>query len=211
VRLALSLVASAGFYLLVSIAFSNSRRSLSARLLAAEDRRIQASTRISTYFESLKGRKVSRRKLISAWSELPEILEMMSVSLAAGDGIYGALARVVPRANGVLAESLKTLISSLELGADLEMELTRLSKRLPHRQIVEFTSKLSNALRRGTPLAEMLRSLADSVRADQRNELLKQVGRNETRMLIPLVFLILPVTVLFAIYPSLQLLNIDYI
>jgi tight adherence protein C len=136
---------------------------------------------------------------------------MMSVSLAAGDGIYGALARVVPRANGVLAESLKTLSSSLELGADLEMELTRLSKRLPHRQIVEFTSKLSNALRRGTPLAEMLRSLADSVRADQRNELLKQVGRNETRMLIPLVFLILPVTVLFAIYPSLQLLNIDYI
>jgi tight adherence protein C len=111
----------------------------------------------------------------------------------------------------VLAESLKTLILSLELGADLEMELTRLSKRLPHRQIVEFTSKLSNALRRGTPLAEMLRSLADSVRADQRNELLKQVGRNETRMLIPLVFLILPVTVLFAIYPSLQLLNIDYI
>jgi tight adherence protein C len=57
----------------------------------------------------------------------------------------------------------------------------------------------------------MLSSLAESARADQRNDLLKQVGRNETKMLIPLVFLILPVTVLFAVYPSLQLLNIDYI
>jgi tight adherence protein C len=103
------------------------------------------------------------------------------------------------------------LLASLELGGELDVELDRLAKRLPHRQIVEFTSKVAIALRRGTPLSQMLSSLAESARADQRNDLLKQVGRNETKMLIPLVFLILPVTVLFAVYPSLQLLNIDYI
>jgi len=70
---------------------------------------------------------------------------------------------------------------------------------------------LSVALRRGSPLARMLREQAESARADLRNELLRDVGRNETRMLIPLVFLILPVTVLFAVYPSLQLISLDYL
>jgi tight adherence protein C len=36
----------------------------------------------------------------------------------------------------------------------------------------------------------------------------KKAGQNETRMLVPLIFLILPVTVLFAVYPSLQVLSI---
>jgi tight adherence protein C len=103
------------------------------------------------------------------------------------------------------------MLAALEIGAELESELKRLAHTLPQRQIVEFSSKLTIAFRRGAPLAQMLRSLAESTRAELRNELLKQAGRNETRMLIPLVFLILPVTVLFAIYPSLQLLNIDYI
>jgi tight adherence protein C len=144
-------------------------------------------------------------------AELPEILELMSVALSAGDGLFGALARVTPRSNGVLAESLKQVLLALELGADLETELAWLAKTLPQRQIIEFANKLSLALRRGTPLSQMLRSLAESTRSELRNNQLKQAGRNETRMLIPLIFLILPVTVLFAVYPSLQLLNIDYI
>jgi tight adherence protein C len=85
-----------------------------------------------------------------------------------------------------------------------------MSHRLPQRQVSEFTSKLILSLKRGNPLAEMIREQAASARSEIRNELLKQAGRNETRMLIPLVFLILPITVLFAIYPSLQLLNINY-
>jgi tight adherence protein C len=153
---------------------------------------------------------VSQNRLKLAVSELPDILDLMSVSLSAGDGLFGALARVVPRANGVLADSLKKVLGSLELGADLDGELDWLSKSLPQRQVVEFTSKLSMALHKGAPLSQMLRSLAESTRAELRNDLLRRAGRNETRMLVPLVFLILPVTVLFAVYPSLQLLNIEY-
>ncbi len=57
----------------------------------------------------------------------------------------------------------------------------------------------------------MLSEQALSVRDEIKSRLLRQAGRNETRMLIPLVFLILPVTVWFAIYPSLELLNFGFI
>jgi tight adherence protein C len=208
---ALSLLASAGLYLITYGAIFGSRLRLVNRLRVADVKSFRMSTVLLSYRDAVRAQFTSRKRLTLASSELPEILDLMSVALSAGDGIYGALARVVPRANGVLADSLEALLGSLELGGELEAELSRLAKRLPHPQIIEFTNKLLMALRRGTPLAQMLSSLSNSARADQRNHLLKQVGRNETKMLIPLVFLILPVTVMFAVYPSLQLLSIDYI
>jgi tight adherence protein C len=75
----------------------------------------------------------------------------------------------------------------------------------------EFANKIVMSLARGTPLAKMLEDQAVSARAEIRNRLLRQAGKNETRMLVPLVFLILPVIVLFAIYPSLKLLNFGFI
>jgi tight adherence protein C len=210
-KFTLSLLASAGIYLLVYAGIFNPRRRLLNRLGVLDAEKFNLPGVLFRYRNALKTHFTSRKRLTLASAELPEILDLMSVSLSAGDGIYGSLARVVPRANGVLADSLEVLLASLEIGGELEVELNRLAKRLPHPQIIEFTNKLSMALRRGTPLAQMLSSLAATSRAEQRNQLLKQVGQNETKMLIPLVFLILPVTVMFAVYPSLQLLSVDYI
>lgn len=210
-NLALSLFASAGLYFFAYAYIFNSRHVLLNRLRIDEVQPLRVSAVLSRYRDVLERRLISRKRLRLATSELPEILDLMAVSLAAGDGIYGAISRVAPRANGVLADSLQETLASLELGGELEVELNRLAKRLPQSQIIEFTSKLSIALRRGTPLSLMLTSLAESARAEHRNHLLKQVGRNETRMLIPLVFLILPITVIFAVFPSLQLFTIDYI
>lgn len=207
----LSMSLAGGIILVFSRFTVNGRRSLIGRLNPR-------SRQVNPFAIELKQLKekgahvfTSKSRLRSALDELPEILEMLAVSLSAGDGIFSALARVTPRASGVLATELKTLFISLELGGDLETELADLARRLPQRQVIEFTGKLVTALKRGAPLAHMLREQAQSARSEVRNELLMQVGRNETRMLIPLIFLILPVTVLFAVYPSLQFLNVDYL
>lgn len=209
--LALACLAATGFFLVAESILNGSRGSLTSRLRQPEFRGSGLATKLAIYRDTFRARFVSGKKLKIAVAELPEILELMAVSLSAGDGIFGALARVAPRAKGVLGDSLRKMLASLELGAELDSELDWLARNLPQRQILEFTHKLSIALRRGAPLSQMLQSLAESTRAELRNDLLRQAGRNETRMLIPLVFLILPVTVLFAVYPSLQLLNIEYI
>jgi tight adherence protein C len=159
----------------------------------------------------LKKVYLSRKRQQQVLRELPEILDMMAVALTAGDSLFSALARISSRATGELASELHRMFMALELGSDFEAELNELAKRLPHRQVAEFAGKLTLGLRRGNPLAEMIREQSNSAKSDLRNELLRQAGRNETRMLIPLVFLILPVTVLFAVYPSLQLLKVSYI
>jgi tight adherence protein C len=143
--------------------------------------------------------------------ELPDFIELLAVAIASGESIYSALRRVVPRVGGILGREFAFTLQAIELGGDLESEMLDLSRRLPHRQLNEFCNKLSLALRRGTPLAKVLAEQAESVRQEALNRITRQAGKNETRMLIPLVFLILPVTVLFAIYPSVKLLNIAYL
>lgn len=168
---------------------------------------------IQQLLESL-GRKVkakSPQKITEALFELPEILDLLIVSIRSGEGIYQSLQIVVPRASGELARELSKCLTAVNYGAALTDEIRKLPNVLAHPQFAEFSNKIVMSLVRGTPLAKMLEDQASSARSEIRNQLLRQAGKNETRMLVPLVFLILPVIVLFAIYPSLKLLNFGFI
>lgn len=156
-------------------------------------------------------RSRQKLKLERALQELPEIIELLIVCLRAGDGIYRSFSQVVPRCEGEIAKELNRVMKAVSLGASFVDEIRLVPNRLPHAQISEFVSKVALAFERGTPLAQMLSDQATSARSEIRNTLLRQAGKNETRMLIPLVFLILPITVMFAIYPSLELLNFGFI
>lgn len=149
------------------------------------------------------------KKINASLFELPEIIDLLVVGLVAGDGIYKSLSSIAPRCTGPVGKELAEMLKAVEYGGSLPIELGNLS--IDQAQVKEFANKLAAALVRGTPLAQVLAEQSNSARAEIRNLLLKQAGRNETRMLIPLVFLILPVTVLFAIYPSLKLLNFGFI
>ena len=150
-------------------------------------------------------------RIEKALFELPEIIEILVVSLRSGEGVFQSLEKVASRATGELARELERILLAVSYGAALATEINKLPDSLPHPQFAEFANKISLSLTRGTPLAQMLQDQGKSTRAETRNRLLRQAGKNETKMLIPLVFLILPITVLFAIYPSLKLLNFGFI
>jgi tight adherence protein C len=168
---------------------------------------------IKTFFENSIEvfRRANTKKIERALFELPEIIDLLVVCLKAGDGVYRSFEKVVPKASGELARELTKILLAVSYGAAFATEIKKLPLALPHPQFAELASKVALALARGTPLATMLTDQGESSRAEIRNRLLKQAGKNETRMLIPLVFLILPVTILFAIYPSLKLLNFGFI
>ncbi len=65
------------------------------------------------------------------------------------------------------------------------------------------------AVERGTPLAEVLRAQAQDVRESGRRVVMEQGGKKEIAMMVPVVFLVLPVTVLFAVYPGFTFLHLS--
>ena len=77
-----------------------------------------------------------------------------------------------------------------------------LSRDTGSASVERFVDGLMVCLERGTPVAEVLRAQAADARADQRRMLMEQAGRKDIAMLLPVVFLILPIVVVIAMYPG---------
>lgn len=135
---------------------------------------------------------------------------MLSLLLANGLPLAVAIGWLAPRLSGFWAERFKAIAERVELGADILIELLELAEQVPLIEVSEFVEKLTVALERGVPISDQLASFAKSLQAAMIRDLTKSAGLNETKMLIPTVFLILPVTVLFAVFPSLLLLQAAY-
>ncbi len=71
-----------------------------------------------------------------------------------------------------------------------------------------FVDGVAVAIERGTPLADVLRAQAQDARDNAKRELMETAGKKEIAMLAPVVFFILPLTVVFAIFPGLSLLHL---
>lgn len=147
-----------------------------------------------------------RPKKTSLRFALPDIAGVIGLLLSAGLPVSVAIAWLAPRTNGEVGRLLRGLTANLELGADLLAELDELS-RYGDPGLTELAEKLKLMVERGAGVSAQVFELAGSLRAALYRELLAKAGSNETKMLIPTVFLILPVTVLFALFPSLVVLQ----
>ncbi|MDQ1697835.1 MAG: tight adherence protein [Frankiaceae bacterium] len=146
-------------------------------------------------------REVARREQ-RMLSEFPTIAELLALSVAAGEGAVGALQRVTRLSSGELARELDRALADARAGASLVAALEGLAARSALPPLARFVDGMAIAVERGTPLAEVLRAQAVDVRELGRRALLEAAGRKEIAMLFPVVFLVLPVTVVFALFPG---------
>ena len=148
------------------------------------------------------------KRLARITGELPTVLEFLTLSLAAGEGILNALRRIGRASNGELAAELGVVVERVNTGVLLAESLTALAGGLRLPALTRCIEQLNGALERGTPLAEVLRAQAQDARVEAKRELLEMAGKKEVAMLGPLVFFILPVTIVFAIYPGIFVLQV---
>jgi tight adherence protein C len=140
-------------------------------------------------------------------AELPTVAELLALSVSAGEGAVGALERVVRTTRGELSGELATTLADARSGTPLTIALERLADRTGLPGLARFAEGVAVAVERGTPLADVLRAQAQDVREQGRRALMESGGRKEVLMMVPVVFLILPVTVVFAAFPSLAVLR----
>jgi len=139
--------------------------------------------------------------------ELPTVLEFLTLSLSAGEGILDAVRRISRISRGELSVELAGVTTEVAVGIPLSDSLTKLAATLELPAFTRCVEQIVGALERGTPIVEVLRAQAQDVRDEGKRELLEVAGRKEVAMLVPLVFLILPTTVAFAIFPGLIVLR----
>jgi len=154
-----------------------------------------------------KLQRAATKRLARINSELPTVLEFLTLSLSAGESILDALRRVGRVSHGELACELSRVVSEVNTGVPLAESLTTLAAGIRLPAVTRCIEQLNGALERGTPLVEVFRAQAQDARDDAKRELLEVAGKKEVAMLVPLVFLILPVTIIFAIYPGIFVLQ----
>ena len=135
-------------------------------------------------------------------AEFPTIAELLALAVAAGEGAVGALERVSRISQGELARELGRALADARAGASLVLALQGIAARTSLPPLARFVDGVAIAVERGTPLAEVLRAQAVDVREAGKRALLEAGGRKEIAMMVPVVFLVLPVTVLFALFPG---------
>lgn len=148
-----------------------------------------------------------RRRQRRILTELPAVAELLALSVAAGEGAAGALDRVSRIGRGELAGELRRAMTEARAGASLVQALDGLARRVPVPGLVRFVDGVVVSVERGTPLAEVLRAQAMDVQEAARRDLMELGGKKEIAMMVPVVFLILPVTVVFIVYPGLAALS----
>lgn len=147
-----------------------------------------------------------RRERIEA--QLPDVVELLALSVGAGQGPVAAIERVVTLGRGDLVTELAHTLTDVRSGAVLTSALDRMSTRVNSPGVSRFCEAMAVSLERGTPLAEVMRAQATDSREATRRRLMEEGGRREIAQMVPVVFLVLPVTVVFALFPGLFVLRL---
>jgi len=148
------------------------------------------------------GARIKKRE-VRMMAEFPSVAELMALAVSAGESATGALDRVCRRTQGEMAKEFGLVLASTRAGQPLVEALQEFSARTNLAPLVRFVDGLIVAVERGTPLAEILRAQAQDVRDAAKRDLMESAGKKEIGMMVPLVFGVLPLTVVFAVFPGL--------
>lgn len=148
----------------------------------------------------LTAQVTSRERAVMA--EFPTVAELLALAVGAGEGPVAALDRVAERSHGQMSAELRAVLAEVRTGTPLAAALDALAARTGLPAVARFAEAMAVAVDRGTPLAAVLHALAADAREAGRRALIESGARREVLMMVPVVFLILPVTVLFAFWPG---------
>lgn len=141
-------------------------------------------------------------------AEFPTVAELLALAVGAGEAPVAALDRVARTTRGELSGEINATLADVRSGVPLAEALERMAGRTDLSSIARFTEGVATAVERGTPLGDVLRAQAQDAREVGHRALMEAGGRKEVLMMIPVVFLMLPTTVLFAVFPGLSVLRL---
>ena len=148
--------------------------------------------------------RATRSRATRMSEQLPTVAELVAFAVAAGEGPLAALDRVASTVRGDLAREFSHAVHRVRGGTAFPVALREMADALPSLEASRFADGMAVATERGTPMAEVLRAQAADARAGGRRRLLEKAGRKEVLMLVPVVFFILPIVVVIALFPGIH-------
>lgn len=134
---------------------------------------------------------------------LPDMVDLLVVSVEAGLGLDGALAKVTEKMRGPLSEELARAMTEMRLGKTRAQALKDMAARLEMGEVKTFVAAVTQADQLGTSLSRVLRAQSIMVRAARIQRVREQAAQLPVTMLFPLVLFIFPAIFVVLLGPSL--------
>jgi tight adherence protein C len=150
------------------------------------------------YFVSMKARR--RRERIRA--DLPDALDLLAVSVEAGLGFDGAIAKLTEHMDGPLAEEFSLTLGEMRIGESRQDALKRMSDRVEAPELSSFTRAIIQADQLGTSLGRILRVQAADSRLRRQAAAEEKAMKAPIKMLFPTVLFIFPAIFLVILGPA---------
>ena len=155
----------------------------------------------------IKGKIEQRR--INVIENMPFVVDMLALSVEAGLDFIAAMQKVIEKAPpSALADEFETLIKDTKIGASRAEALRGLAWRIDALPVSSFCATLVAADSVGANIGPILKTLAQELR-EKRSSMAEQKGAQAaTKILIPMIFLVLPAVLLVIAAPiALQMMN----
>jgi tight adherence protein C len=138
----------------------------------------------------VKGRAKKRLEQVDYF--LPELIDLIVVSLEAGIGFAGSLNVAADRIMGPLGEELRLTNQEQRMGLQGWEALENFQKRCPTDTVKSFVRSVVQGERLGVSMGQIMRNLAVEMRMRRRQLAEEKAHKAPIKMLFPLVFMIFP-------------------
>ncbi|MGR0158906.1 type II secretion system F family protein [Paenarthrobacter nitroguajacolicus] len=148
----------------------------------------------------IHGRAAERQKAIQ--TELPNTLDQMLISVEAGLGFEGAMARAGQNGSGPLAMEMLRTLQDMQAGRSRKEAYVALAERVDVHDLRAFVGAIVQADAYGIAIANVLRTQAKQMRIKRRQRAEEQAMKLPVKVLFPLMFCILPVLFIVIMGPA---------
>lgn len=140
-------------------------------------------------------------------SELPELISMLTLLMSAGESVTSAITYLSQFTNSSCGKVFHEVITMQKSGASITQALDKAVEKTHSRSFRKLTDSIALSIDRGSPLTVTLLNQTAESRSQYKAHLLRRAGKAELKLMVPVVFLILPLSIVFALLPSLQSLS----
>lgn len=149
----------------------------------------------------LINQKIATRKA-SMQKALPDVLDLLTVSVEAGLGFDGALAKLAEKMKGALVDEFSKVLHEMRMGVQRRDALHAMGERCGVSDLSMFTSSLIQADQLGVSIGNVLRVQSAAMREKRKQRAEEKAQKAPVKMLIPMVVFIFPCIFIVLLGPA---------
>ena len=147
-------------------------------------------------------RRLAQRRLAAVEIALPELIDLLVVTVEAGLAFSGSIQVAAERMHGPLGDELRLTLQEQRMGLSVNDALANMLARCNTPSMRSFVRSIIQGETLGVSIGTIMRNLAIEMRKRRKQNAEERAQKAPIKMLFPLVFLIFPAMFIVLLYPA---------